>query len=293
MSPGAVPVRESVGAALRYVRENIRFIAIVAGIFAAASTLVSAFALAMPQAGILTMVANGIIQAFCYGALGAGALYGVEAVRARWSQDGWRVWASMVVVGFFMAIVVLVFSIPVTITLVAGPMARYSADLQAAGSDQAAVMQVMTRFFEENPGSVLAVVLFYGAVWLLLTSRLYLAAPASVDARRILTFETWNWTKGAMFAITWARMMLLVPAYILMFAITMLLGRLFGFNMLDGASLQAAVAANPVGLIIFEFISSFVVLALYASLEAGLSSYLYRGLKPADAPAASPPTPES
>jgi hypothetical protein len=92
-----------------------------------------------------------------------------------------------------------------------------------------------------------------------------------------------------MFGITWARLMLLIPAYILMFAITMLLGRVFGFNMLDGASLQAAAAANPVGLIIFEFISSFVVLVLYASLEAGLSSYLYRGLKPADAPAASPP----
>lgn len=289
MSAGSVPVRESVGAALRYARENIRFIAIVGGIFAVASTLISAFTLAAPQVGILTMVANGIIQAFCYGALAAGALYGVDSVRARWAQDGWRVWSSMVVVGFFMAIVVLVFTIPVSITLAAGPLARYSADLQAAGSDQAAVMQIMLRFVEENPVAVLLVALFYGAVWLLLTSRLYLAAPASIDAGRILTFETWNWTKGAMFGIAWARMMLLIPAYILMFAVTMLLGRLFGFNLLDGASLQAASAANPIGMIIFEFISSFAVLVLYASLEAGLSSYLYRGLKPAGAPAASPP----
>lgn len=284
-----VPVRESVGAALRYVRENLRFIAIVGGVFAIASTLISAFALAVPQAGIFTMVANGIVQAFCYGALIAGALYGVDAARGRWTQDGWRVWSSMVVVGFFMAIVILVFTIPVSITLVAGPMARYSSDLQAAGSDQAAVMQIMMRFVEENPVAVLLVTLFYGAVWLLLTSRLYLAAPASVEAGRILTFETWNWTKGSMIGITWARMMLLIPAYILMFAITMLLGRLFGFNMLDSASLQEAVRANPVGLIIFEFISSFVVLVLYASLEAGLSSYLYRGLKPADAPHPAPP----
>jgi hypothetical protein len=83
--------------------------------------------------------------------------------------------------------------------------------------------------------------------------------------------------------------MLLIPAYILMFALTTLLGRVFGFNMLDAGSLQAAVSANPVGLIVFEFVSSFVVLALYASLEAGLSSYLYRGLKPADPIAARPP----
>ncbi|MEZ5956182.1 MAG: hypothetical protein R3C27_03075 [Hyphomonadaceae bacterium] len=289
MATGSVPVQESVGAALRYVRENLRFIAVVGGIFAMASMLVSAFSLAVPQAGILTMVANGVIQAFCYGALVTAALYGVNAVRARWAQDGWRVWSSMVVVGFFMMIVVVVFTLPVSIALAAGPLARYSADLQAAGSDQAAVMQIMLRFVEENPIAILAVALFYGAVWLFLTSRLYLAAPASVDAGRILTFETWKWTKGAMFGITWARLMLLVPAYILMFAITVLLGRLFGFDILNGASLQGAADANPIGFMIFQLISSFVVMVLYASLEAGLSSYLYRGLKPADAPAAGQP----
>lgn len=283
-----VPIRESVGAALRYVRENARFVAIVGGLFAMASTLVSVFAMAVPQAGILTMVANGLIQAFCFAALVAGALYGADAVRGRWTQDGWRVWSSMVVVGFFMTIVVLVFTIPVSIALAAGPMSRYAGDLQAAGSDQARVMEIMVRFAEENPMAIILVALFYGAVWLLLTSRLYLAAPASVDAGRILTFETWNWTKGAMVRITFARLMLLVPAYILMFALQLLLGRLFGFNLLDGASLVAAARDNPVGIVICEFISSFIALTLYASLEAGLSAYLYRGLKPADAPAASP-----
>src|SRR5690606_22669788 len=232
MSPGAVPVRESVGAALRYVRENMRFIAIVAGIFAAASTLVSAFALAMPQAGILTMVANGIIQAFCYGALGAGALYGVDSVRARWSQDGWRVWSSMVVVGFFMAIVVLVFSIPVTITLIAGPMARYSADLQAAGSDQAAVMQIMTRFFEENPGSALCSSLCFGAVCLSLTPRASPAPPATVDADPSLTFNTCNRTVGLLRCIASARMVSIVPTSIRMFAYTLLHRRIFDYILL-------------------------------------------------------------
>lgn len=293
MAEGAVPVRESVGAALRYVRENVRFIALVGAIFAAVSTLISGFTLAVPSAGVFTMVANGIVQAFCYGALVAGALYGVGAVRARWAQDGWRVWAAMVVVGFFMAIVILVFSLPVSIILAAGPMARYAGDLQAAGSDQAQVMEIAMRFVEQNPMTVLIVMLFYGILWLLLTSRLYLAAPASIDAGRVLTFETWKWTKGAVLRISWARMMLLIPAYILMFALTMLLGRLFGFNLMDGASLAAAVSANPVGVIVFEFISSFLALALYASLEAGLSSYLYLGLKPADAGGPPSPAPDA
>ena len=289
MSAGAVPVRESVGAALRYVRENARFIASIALIYAVVSTLIAGLTLSVPQLGVVTMVANGVVQAFCDGALTAGALFGVDAVRSRWPRDGWRIWSSMVVVGFFMTIVMFVITIPVTIALVAGPLGSYAADLQAAGSDQDAVMRIMIRFVEENLLAVLVTALFFFVVWLLLTSRLYLAAPASVDAGRTLTFETWKWTKGATLRITWARFMLLVPAYALMFALTALLGRVFGFNVLDGASLQAAVAANPVGVIIFEFITSFIVLGLYASLEAGLSAYLYKGLKPADAPAASAP----
>ena len=289
MSVGAVPVRESVGAALRYVRENVRFIASIALLYAVVSTLIAGLTLSVPQLGVLTMVANGVVQAFCYGALTAGALFGVDTVRSRWPRDGWRVWSSMVVVGFFMTIVMFVITIPVTIALVAGPLGSYAADLQAAGSDQDAVLQIMIRFVEENPLAVLVTALFFFVVWLLLTSRLYLAAPASVDAGRTLTFETWKWTRGATLRITWARFMLLVPAYALMFALTALLGRVFGFNVLDSASLQAAVAANPIGVIIFEFITSFIVLAIYASLEAGLSAYLYKGLNPAGAPAASAP----
>lgn len=286
MAASAVPVQESVGAALRFVRENWRFVAVVAAVFAGASTAVSAIMLAAPQTVMLTTLAAGVVRAFCYAALVAAALYGVQAVGARWAADGWRVCASMAVVGFFLFIVMFVVSLPVSIALIAGPMAPYAEDLQQAGSDQAAVMGVMTRFMEENTLTILLIMLFFGAIWFLLTSRLFLAAPASVDAGRILTFETWKWTKGATLRISWARLMLLAPAYALMAALTLLIGRAFGFNVMDAASMQAAVRGNPVGLFIFEFVSSFIVMALYASLEAGLSSYLYRGLKPADAPSA-------
>lgn len=289
MSAGAVPVRETVGEALRYVRENLRFVAIIALIFAVVSTLLSAVTLAMPQVSILTMVANGMVQAFSFGALLAGALYGADAVRGRWSRDGWRVWAAMVVVAFFMFIIMFVVFMVVGIVLFSGPLASYIGDLQTAGSDEARVMSILTRIGEEQPLPLLAATLFCAGIWLLLTSRLYLAAPASVDAGRILTFETWKWTKGAMLGISAARFMLLIPAYVLMFALTMLLGRVFGFSVLDAASMRAALSANPIGIIIFEFVSSFIVLFLYAALEAGLSAYLYRGLKPADAPAASSP----
>ncbi len=277
-----VPIRESVGAALRFVRENVRFVLITAAAFAGVSALVTSASLLLPQAGILTMVASGIIQAFCYAVLIGAVLFGAQALGARWRSDGWRVWAAMVVIGFFLAIVMFVVTIPVSIVLAAGPLTPYVADLQHAGSDQDAVMRVMTRFIQDNPTAILLVGLFYAVVWFFLTSRLYLAAPASIDAGRILTFETWKWTKGSMLRITGARLLLLAPAYILAGALGHLIGRLVGINTLDPASISAAVAANPIGVLGFDLVRSFIILALYAPLEAGLSAYLYRGLKPAD-----------
>jgi len=284
MAQGAVPIRESVGAALRFARDNLRFVLITAAAFAGASVLVTSASLLVPQAGILTMVASGIIQAFCYAVLIGAALLGAQALGGRWRNDGWRVWAAMVVIGFFLAIVMFVLTIPISIVLAAGPLTPYVADLQHAGSDQDAVLRVMTRFIQDNPTVILLVALFYTVVWFFLTSRLYLAAPASIDAGRILTFETWKWTKGSMLRITAARLLLLAPAYVLAGAIGHLIGRLVGINTLDPASISAAVAANPIGVLGFDLLRSFIILALYAPLEAGLSAYLYHGLKPADAP---------
>lgn len=286
MANGAVPIRESVGAAFGFVRENPRFVAIAAILGAVASVIVSAISLAAPQVGVVSTVASGLLQAFIYSALIGCALYGAAAASTSWRNDGWRVWAAMIVVGFFLAIIMLVVTIPVSIILAAGPLGRYAAELQGVGSDQQAVLGIMMRFAEENPTTILVVMLFYCAIWFLLTSRLYLAAPASVDAGRIRTFETWSWTKGAMLRITAARVLLLVPAYIFSGALGHIVGLAFGLNTLDATSIAAAAAANPVGLLAFDFLRSLIILALYAPLEAGLSSYLYRGLKPAEAPPA-------
>lgn len=283
MAEGAVPIRESVGAALRFLRENLRFVVMIAALFSAISVAITALSIFVPQAGLFTMVASAAVQAIAHAVFIGAVLFGPGAVQGRWRTDGLRVFAAMAVVGFFLMIVMFVVTFAVGIVLAAGPLSPYVGDLQAAGSDQAAVLAVMTRFVQENPTAVLLALLFCTIVWFLFTSRLYLAAPASVDAQRILTFETWKWTRGATLRITWARLLLLVPAYIFIFALSQLLGRLVGIDPFDGGSIQAAVAANPIGVLTFDFARSFIALTLYAPLEAGLSSYLYRGLKPAGA----------
>lgn len=280
---GNVPIRDSVGAAFGFVRENVRFIAFAAAAGAAALTLVGALALTMPALGVITLLASSLVQAFVYAALVGAASFGAGAARLRWSRDGGRVWAAMAIIGFFLFIVMFVASIVASIVMVVGPLGPYLDDLQRAGGDEAAVMDVMLRFAEANPLALLLLMLFFGAIWILFTSRLYLAAPASVDRQRILTFETWKWTKGAMLRIAGARLLLLVPAHIFAGALSHLVGRAAGFNTLDPASMATAASANPAGYLMFVFVSGFITFALYASLEAGLSSYLYRGLKPAEA----------
>ncbi|MBX9746074.1 MAG: hypothetical protein K2X34_04185 [Hyphomonadaceae bacterium] len=274
-------IRDCVGSALRSVRENLTFVARLAGAGALATGVIAAGAAVAPQIGFLTSLASTAVQAFVYAAMTAAFLFGANAVGGRIGGDGVRVWAAMAIIGVFMAIVTFVVSIPVVITLMAGPLAPYAGDLQAAGSDQVRVMGVMTGFMQENPGAVLAVALFFFAVWFLLTSRLYLAAPASVDQRRVLTFETWSWTKGNMLRIIGARLLLLAPAYIFVFALTYLLGAGFGIDPTNPASVANA-SLGP--FVVYATGGTFLTFLLYNALESGLSVAIYRALKPATPP---------
>lgn len=267
---------DAIGAALRFTRANARFIAVVALLGAGLTTLVAALGLSSPPLGLLAGLASGVVQAFVYAGLVGAVLYGAGAVPTRIGGDGGRVWAAMAVVAFFLFIVFFIITIPVMITLFAGPLASFLPELEQAGADQEAVLAVMTRFAEANPGVLLLVLLFYSAIWLLLTSRLYLAAPASLEARRILTFETWAWTKGAMLRIAGARLLLLVPANILAGAVGYVFGRLVGVD-----AFAPTAASNVGGFLAYVFVASFATFALYSALEAGLSSALFRNLKPA------------
>ena len=278
--PNHVPIRDCVGAALRFVRENWRFIGATSAAGAVAVTIVGALVVGVPAFGLLSGFASGFIQATTYAAFLGAMLFGGAAVRGRLVGDGARVLAAMAIIALFLVIMIVVLSIPVFMALAVGPMAPYREALTAAGQDRERVGAIMLEFAEANPGALLIVALFYFAVWFILTSRLYIAAPASVDQRRILTFETWAWTKGATLRIIAARLMLLLPAYVFVYALTYLAGQSVGVNVLDVTATNAAAAANPVGFLIYILVNSFITFAAYSSLEAGLSAAIYRYLRP-------------
>lgn len=269
-----VSARENVGAALRFVREHWRLILIMAAIGAVATAALVAVSQSSPLVAILADVGNWLVQAFVFAAFVKAALGQTQRIEP---GDGLRMFGAMVVVGFFLFLAFFVLMIPGAIVLIAGPMSPYLADMQAAGQDQAAMMRVMTRFAQENPAPLLAFFAFYGILWFLLTSRLYLAAPATAEARRVRTFDTWRWTRGMTLKIAGARIMLLAPAFVLMAALTYLAARALGIDP------TSAAQRPPLPLFTaYVVIDRLLFFATYLALEAGLSTALYRALKPSE-----------
>lgn len=238
-----------------------------------------------PFMGLVSSLLTTGVQAVIY-TLFLSLFLGLPA--GAWPRRAASVWGAMAVIAFFLCIVFFVLSLPVSMIMLAGPLAPYAGDLQAAGTSETAVMEVMLRFAEAEPIPILVMMLFFGAVWMMLTSRLYVAAPATADQGRVLTFETWRWTKGATLAIIGARLLLLTPAYALVTALAYLAAALLGFNPFDPAAIAAMAQNNLVLFLLYVGVRSFLQFALYMALEAGLSAYLYQGLKPAETPAAAP-----
>lgn len=279
---GKVPILDSVGAAMRDWRANLKFNLITGLIGAAALTLISFLSLSAAgnsSVAMLLSLASTVVGAFVFATFLGLYEYGPSRLRERLPSDGMRVWCAMAVVGFFLFIVCVVAGIP-AFALLMTALSPYYGEIEAVADDQAAVFAIIERFAQENAGLILAVVLVYGVIWLLLTSRLYLAAPATVSAQKILTFETWSWTKNNMLRICGARLLLLAPASILVFAVQALAGGAVGANAFDPNSVAAAIMANPAGYGLTIFIGHAFNFTLYRGLEAALSTYLYRGLRP-------------
>jgi hypothetical protein len=282
---GKVPIFESVQAALSFARSHV-------AAFAPAAAVVALLALAPNVVAARAMASNDIAgTALGMAGLAAiGAIFFAAALRSGMSlpttgpsalglsfgADEMRLMAAMAVVGFFLFIVFTVGLIP-AFAVFAFAIAPFTKELQGAGNDQAAVATILQKAVEANPGVFLGLMLGYGFLWMALTSRLFLAAPATVEDKAIRSFETWAWTKGNMLRIIAARLALLVPAF---FAAGLIQSAAAAALGMTGPGLQTSLAALQPAALIVTFIGGFASLLLYSLLEAGLSGYLHRGLRP-------------
>ncbi|MEZ6023160.1 MAG: hypothetical protein R3C16_07080 [Hyphomonadaceae bacterium] len=274
-APQQFSVNDVVSEALVFTRTQSRFIAMTTAIGVAALITALLLQLALgPLAGVLAFVVQAVVYtAFLCVALGQAP----GAVRSGLVAASARVFAALGVVVSFLFFVLFVAMIPGVTVLGMVALGPFEEQLAAAATDQTATMTILTQAMETNPLPFLLFFLAYVALWLLLTSRLYLAAPASAERGRILSFETWRWTKGAMLHIAGARLMLLAPAYVLVMAVAVLMARLVGIGDVFAAG---TTAPNVPALVLYLAVLNALNLGLYLSLEAGLSAAIYRRLAP-------------
>jgi hypothetical protein len=279
---GKAPILESVGAAIRLWRAALPHVwgtAVLGGALLAA-VQVAAIRFAGDSVGgpFMTLVVGGAIGSFVYATLLHPPLEIAED-GARRIGDGLRVYASMAVIGFFLTLIFFVGLMGASMILGAA-FAPYAAEFEAARNNEAETLALAERFAQENPALIALLALVFAAAWLALTSRLYLAAPATVADQRVRTFETWNWTKDNMLRICAARLLLLVPAGIVASLLQAAIGAALGIAPLDPFAGARVLQADPTRYLLYFIPAQIISLLLYRGLEAGLSAYLYKGLKP-------------
>lgn len=270
-----LPIRDSVGAALRFVRENIRLV-----LLAAAMAALTQGVIALLGVSLVWIVAVVAGTSLAYAAYLSAAL-GTPPSAGLLGNAG-RLAGAMAMVGFFLAMVFFV----VTFFAMTTAIAPYQAQVQAAGEDEAAVRAIMETAIANN-GDVMRMSMLFGALLVFaLTTRFYVVGPATLDRKRITVFESWRMTRGNFLRIAGARLLLLAPAFILAWALQNVIARIVGAPAGDAIQAIQYSQANPVGFAVFYTVSLFVQLAVVSSLDAGLSANIYRRLKAAHAPPA-------
>lgn len=281
---GKVPIFESVQAAWRGAVKAAPALAPAALLGA---VVVTAFNYLSMQAGL----SGNLIGQMAFSALsGLGvALFFAPAILAALGDDahlspatltrGGKLFAAMAVLGFFLFIVVVVGALPGLI-MVGLVFAPYQAELAAAQDNPAAAMALFQKVFAEQGAPLVLVGLIYALIWLALTSRLFLTAPASVAENRVASFETWRWTQGNLLRISAARLLTLTPPLLVAALVQAIVTSVLGLNTSDPAAVLAMVKTNPAPFLAATFISTAASFLIYGACEAALSAYLYRGLKP-------------
>ncbi|MEJ0024227.1 MAG: hypothetical protein WDN76_13055 [Alphaproteobacteria bacterium] len=280
---GKLPIMESARAGFTFMRASLRTVAPAAVMFSAVAAL-SAIAApppgAAPGAGAVSLLLTVVSVMFGLGYTAflyrlalrndASGYFGLKI-----GKDESNLLGATLVVGFFFMIIAVLGIVIFSIAMM--PAAEQAnVDLRGiAPDDEAAVLQAFGEIFK-GPGApyliTLGAALGAFAIWLSL--RLFLVNVATIAEGRIMAFSTWSWTKGDTLHI-------LAAALVVIFPIALPIG--LGVGVL-GAALGFGVA----GAAIVTFLQALAQNLFLVPALAGLSAFLYRGLRP---PEVEPPKP--
>ncbi len=263
------PARDSIGAALAFVRNRWRLVLAAAGALAGTQTL----ALLLTGPSLLTMVIGVFGLAAVY-AIYTNAALGAADVRQDLPGHAGRLTLGMGMIAFF-GFILMLMVVFVAMSVLIGP---YTTEIEAVKENDAAVRAIMDRAIAERPDVILWSLIAGMALLFVVTTRFFLAAPATVDRKRILVFDSWRLTRGAFVRIALARIVLLGPAILLAYALFALMAMSIGqppdvaAQLVLGQGDRTTLALLNGGAIFFQT-------AVYSALEAGLSANLYRRLE--------------
>jgi hypothetical protein len=266
--PGKSSLWASIAEALRFHRENWRFVASVA----AAGALAHVAVMALLGSTLLVLPAILIVAAGLYAILTRAALSGAANALTNAPRDTLRTLGAGLIVVFIAAVLALA-TIYIAMSVLIAP---YAEEAKALTQDQAGMQALLERAAATQPGVAAWAGLIGAALIFVLTSRFFFAIPASLQQGRVAALSSWGMTKGKLLPIMAARLILLGPALIFVGALQSLLGFLMGLGIGDPFSMMARARDNPTGFLVFFAGAQFLQIAIFTALEAGLSTALYR-----------------
>ena len=276
MAQSNVPVMQSVRAAYQFWRVAWRPAAAALALVTLVSTLQSYWSLR--DANGLSLLMFGLL--LLVSPIALGALYraafadehpGDPAFKPgrgglQWGAMEWRLLGASLLLLLFAIILLALFAMLLVIAVV----------MLAGGSGlsgQASPEEIAASLGVTGVLLLLALFLVIAATFIYLGVRLGLVMPATAVSGKVMVFETWPLTKGQFWPILGAMILVALPTIITAFLVA------FVQAQAGDATPSPAVAGG------LALLTSIIAGFVQAPLSAGLVAYLYRGLRPAAAPA--------
>jgi len=281
-TPAAVPVLDAVREGFAFVARDWRAILPLAVIGAVGLGALQVF-LDMGRARndlavtLLLTIAAALVQAVLLAALLRRALSQGEApAMVALGRDEFNLMGVTLSFGF-LYVIIAIFGLIVASMSLAGLLAGAGIDAAALQNlpPEEAARQFMAALGADGTLVLLVVGAAFAALVVWIASRLLLSYPATVAEGRMYAFSTWSWTNGS--GLRLAACVLLVTLGGLFLSLValapfgVLLDMIFG----KGAQKVAGAPAHIVLSTLAAFVSVFFSLGPYA----GLTAYLYRGMR--------------
>jgi hypothetical protein len=286
--PGKVPIVESARAGFDFFRAHWRQTAPAAALAAVVAT---AAQVATSEPAGLGLPAQLLVN---LAAAVVGVLYSALLYRLalRGDASGWfglkfgadelRLLGASAVIGFFFFIILVVGGLAVGFALVAAGRDA-GVDWSTLESDPEAAAAALEKMFSGGAGLAWLMVFaaaFFGLLWL--SARLSLALPATIGERRVLTFETWAWTRANGLRIVAALLLLAAPMVFGLALATGVIEAVLGVVTGDPAAVRAPVAGRLWLYAVSLLVTDLAQYAIILPAVAGLQAHLYMGLRPPD-----------